>query len=116
MVALRVPSSSRCPAFVALLLTAHFSAAFADDTPAPGEAWKSSPFHGAIDGSGKTIPCLCRFKGENFRLGAAVCMSTHVGTVIAKCDLLYNNTTWVPTSEPCTVSRAPLPQSFPVAG
>lgn len=84
--------------------------------PAPGEAWKQSPFHGAIDGDGNRIPCLCRFKGQEFRLGTAVCMNTHVGTVIAKCDLLYNNTTWVPTSEPCTVSRAPVPQSFPPAG
>ncbi len=91
--------------------------ALADEQPAaPGEAWKSSPFHGAIDGDGNRIPCLCRFKGQEFRLGTAVCMNTHVGTVIAKCDLLYNNTTWVPTSEPCTVSRAPLTQSFPPAG
>lgn len=102
-------------AVAGLLLTVN--AVSADDTPAPGEAWKSSPFHGAIDGAtGKAIPCVCRFKGLEFKLGAAVCMSTHVGTVIARCDLLYNNTTWVPTGEPCTISRAPAPRSGYRAG
>lgn len=106
---------------LAVIVSCGTNFARADDTqtrqpPAPGEAWKYSPFHGAIDGDGKRIPCLCRFKGQEFRLGTAVCMNTHVGTVIAKCDLLYNNTTWVPTSEPCTVSRAPLLQPAPKAG
>lgn len=80
----------------------------ADEMPSPGEAWKTSPFHGAINGAtGQPIPCVCRFKGAEFKLGAAVCMNTHVGTVIARCDLLYNNTTWVPTTEPCTISLIP---------
>ncbi|MBV1696332.1 MAG: hypothetical protein KGP27_17865 [Hyphomicrobiales bacterium] len=34
-------------------------------------------------------------------------MTTHVGTVIARCDLSLNNTTWVPTGEPCTLSMVP---------
>jgi hypothetical protein len=76
----------------------------------PGEAWKSSPHHGVLNGAtGKPIPCVCRFKGQDFRLGAAVCMNTHVGTVIARCDLMLNNTSWVPTDEPCVVSSAGLP-------
>jgi hypothetical protein len=73
--------------------------------PAPGEAWKSSPHHGVIDGAtGKPIPCRCRFKDRDFRLGDSVCMSTHLGVVIARCDMILNNTTWAPTSEPCAVS------------
>lgn len=93
--------------------------ALADETPAaePGEAWKSSPFHGVIDPStGLPIPCLCLFKGQKFKLGEAVCMNTHVGTVIARCDLLYNNTTWVPTTQSCTISRASVSQSLAEPG
>lgn len=40
-------------------------------------------------------------------------MQTQNGIVITRCDLFLNNTTWVPTDEACTISRAPtgLPQS-----
>jgi len=100
-----------------LLLGAGADAGLADERPPPGEAWKTSPFHGTINGAtGQPIPCVCRFKGADFKLGAAVCMNTHMGTVIARCDLLYNNTTWVPTSEPCTISRAPLSRPGYTAG
>ena len=79
-----------------------------DPAPAPGEAWKTSPHHGVQSGAtGLPIPCICRFRDRDFRLGAAVCMNTHVGTVIARCDLFLNNTTWVPTNEPCTISLIP---------
>lgn len=80
--------------------------------PAPGEAWRASPYHGVTDGDGKTIPCLCRFRGQDFRLGTAVCMNTHVGTVIARCDLFLNNTTWVPTDQPCVMSFVPRQSGF----
>ncbi len=73
--------------------------------PAPGEAWKSSPFHGVTnEATGKSIPCICRFQNRDFRLGESVCMPTHLGVVIAKCDLQLNNTTWAPTDQPCTLS------------
>jgi hypothetical protein len=96
------------PRLLTLLLlavaTAITTGVRADDAP-PGEAWKSSPFHGTINGAtGKAIPCFCRFQGRDFRLGASVCMQTHLGVVIAKCDLLLNNTTWAPTDQPCTLS------------
>lgn len=80
-----------------------------DKAPAsPGEAWRTSPFHGVTnEATGRPIPCLCRFRGQDYRLGDAVCMTTHVGTVIARCDLSLNNTTWVPTGEPCTLSMVP---------
>ena len=71
------------------------------------EAWKTSPFHGVIDGNGRIIPCLCVYRGKKFRLGETVCMATHLGTVMTRCDLLLNNTSWVPTNEPCTLSVAP---------
>ena len=89
------------------------------ETAGPGEAWRTSPFHGAIDGAtGKAIPCLCRFRGQDYRLGEAVCMATHVGTVLARCDLALNNTTWAPTSTPCMISyqSRPLPAAHTSAG
>jgi hypothetical protein len=73
------------------------------DTP----AWPTSPFHGVIDGSGKRIPCRCRFRGEAYGLGETVCMATHLGVQLARCDLALNNTSWVPTGVPCTISHAP---------
>jgi hypothetical protein len=78
------------------------------ETAAPGEAWRTSPFHGVTnEATGKKIPCVCRFRGEDYRLGASVCMSTHVGTVIVRCDLELNNTTWQPTDQPCVTSALP---------
>jgi hypothetical protein len=77
-------------------------------TPAPGEAWRTSPFHRATSGAtGLPIPCRCRFQEREYRLGEAVCMTTHVGTVIARCDLNQNITTWVPTTDACVVSMVP---------
>jgi hypothetical protein len=83
--------------------------------PAPGSgpppAWPSSPFHGVIDGAtGLPIPCLCRYQGIAYRLGDTVCMNTHLGRQLTRCDLFLNNTSWVPTGAPCTTSA--LPQTF----
>lgn len=73
--------------------------------PAPGEAWRQSPFHGVTNGAtGMPIPCVCRYRGRDFRLGEAVCMQTPMGVFIVKCDLKLNNTTWAPTDEPCALS------------
>jgi hypothetical protein len=32
-------------------------------------------------------------------------MSTHLGVQLARCDLVLNNTSWIPTGVPCTMSR-----------
>jgi hypothetical protein len=77
------------------------------DQTVQAPAYEGSPFHGARDGNGRIIPCRCRFQGREFRLGETVCMATPVGTVITRCDLLQNNTSWVPTGSACTISRAP---------
>ena len=84
-------------------------AARAEQPAAPNaaseEAWRTSPFHGAINGAtGQPIPCLCRFREKMFKLGERVCMQTPNGIVLARCDLMQNNTTWVPTTEHCTIS------------
>jgi hypothetical protein len=68
-------------------------------------AWPTSPFHGVIDGAGQRIPCRCRFQGSAYKLGDTVCMNTHLGVQLARCDLFLNNTSWVPTGTPCTLSR-----------
>lgn len=65
--------------------------------------------------TGLPIPCRCVFRGVDFKIGQTVCMSTHVGTVMTRCELLQNNTSWTPTSEPCTVSRAPTSRRTDVA-
>jgi hypothetical protein len=78
----------------------------AAQTPAPRQPnWPSSEYHGKIDGNGNPIPCRCLYRGQAHKLGTTVCMNTHIGTVLATCDLVQNNTSWVPTDEPCTVSR-----------
>ncbi|MEQ1650302.1 MAG: hypothetical protein ABL898_17110 [Hyphomicrobiaceae bacterium] len=74
-------------------------------SPMPGEAWKTSPFHGVPNAAtGQNIPCVCRFKDRDFRLGQRVCMNTYKGVMVAVCDLHLNNTTWEPTGEPCEMS------------
>ena len=106
----------QCVATVVVALTlaaATFaSAARAEEPPrsppwpsAEAPAYPGSPYHGATNGDGQLIPCRCRFQGQEFRLGEEVCMSTHLGVVLARCDLMLNNTSWVPTSMACTISQ-----------
>ena len=74
----------------------------------PPASWPTSPFHGVISGAtGEVIPCRCRFRGNAYRLGDTVCMSTPLGVQLARCDLLLNNTSWVPMGVPCTMSLLP---------
>jgi hypothetical protein len=78
------------------------------DRAVPPPAWPSSPFHGVISGAtGEPIPCRCRFKGTLFQLGDTVCMNTHLGVQLARCDLFLNNTSWVPIGVPCVLSLLP---------
>lgn len=68
----------------------------------PPENWPTSPHRGVIDGwTGKPIPCRCRFNGQSYQLGTIVCMTTHVGTVLTRCDIVGNNTSWMPSKQPC---------------
>jgi len=67
----------------------------------PPENWRASPHHAVIDGYGRTIPCRCRFNGKAYQLGEIVCMRTHVGTVLTRCDIVENNTSWIPSRQPC---------------
>lgn len=101
------------PAAAALLAPAAPVAALEPEAAAqsaPAPAWPTSPFHGVISGAtGQPIPCRCRFQGAAYRLGDTVCMTTHLGIQLARCDLFLNNTSWVPTGVPCTMSRLDAP-------
>jgi len=98
----------------AAAMVASSAAVWAVDPPGtegavlPPASWPTSPFHGVISGAtGQPIPCRCRFKGGEFRLGDMVCMNTHLGVQLARCDLVLNNTSWVPMGVPCIMSRLP---------
>jgi hypothetical protein len=75
--------------------------------PIPPGASPYLPDGRTLSGStGAPIPCECLFKGRTYKVGERICMSTHVGTVITRCELAINVTTWQPSSELCTVSHA----------
>lgn len=59
--------------------------------------------------TGQPIPCRCMFRGTDFKVGQSVCMTTHVGTVMTRCELHLNNTSWTPSDVPCLISRALQP-------
>lgn len=82
------------------------------------EGWRTSPFHGQKDsGTNLPIPCTCRFRDRDFRVGDRVCMSTpNNGVVIARCDLLLNVTSWVPTKEACVTSTLPPRERLAAVG
>lgn len=100
-----------------MLMVVHFGMAVAQPTSAPSRdvqwpsaetpAYPNSPYHGMTDGNGQVIPCRCKFSGQDYKLGQHVCMSTPVGTVLARCDLMLNNTSWVPTNTPCVIGMSP---------
>lgn len=91
---------------VAVTIQAAEPPASRQSTESPPPAWPGSPFHGVISGAtGAPIPCRCRFQGNAYRLGDTVCMNTFKGVQLARCDLNLNNTSWVPTGLPCTMSR-----------
>jgi hypothetical protein len=68
------------------------------------ERWRTSPFHAIQNGVGKIIPCRCRHKGGDVPLGTLICMNMPNGTVMARCDMELNNTSWVPTDMPCNLN------------
>lgn len=85
---------------------ATLSATGTNGASAQREGWRTSPFHRLTDsGTGRPIPCICRFAGRDFRVGNRVCMQTpHNGVVLVRYDLVDNVTSWVPTQSPCEIS------------
>jgi hypothetical protein len=112
---MRTPRQIQAAVIAAMLAASLPAAGAAEDAAGdtmpgvPPAAWPTSPFHGVISGAtGEAIPCRCRFKGSAYRLGDTVCMSTPAGVQLARCDLMLNNTSWVPIGVPCTMSRLPV--------
>jgi hypothetical protein len=96
---------------LAVVLIAPADPTIADDPAAksafdvPPPAWPNSPFLNTVDGvTGMPIPHLCRSGGSTFQLGDTVCMNTHLGVQLARCDLLLNTTSWVPIGVPCNLN------------
>jgi hypothetical protein len=87
------------------LLIVHVGELVADAAPAErGEAWRTSPYHGMLNGAGQPIPCRCRYRDRSYNLGDKVCLQMPDGVVLARCDMFQNNTSWVATDEACTLS------------
>jgi hypothetical protein len=42
-------------------------------------------------------------------------MQTPSGTMLTRCDLFMNNTSWIPSGEACTISVAPASVSVAAA-
>jgi hypothetical protein len=56
--------------------------------------------------TGTPIPCQCSDRGALVPLGTEVCMATASGTMIVRCELAQNVTTWAPTGTSCVISDA----------
>jgi hypothetical protein len=69
-------------------------------------AYLTSPYHGVLDGNGQIIPCRCLYRGQDFKVGDVVCMAMPSGTVMTRCDLVLNNTSWIATTEHCVLSQS----------
>lgn len=54
------------------------------------------------------IRCICRFNGEEYGLGRVVCISTPGGSMLKRCAMHLNNTSWEPMNIPCTISARPM--------
>jgi hypothetical protein len=77
--------------------------------------------------AGASVParadCTCRAFGKDHELGATVCLRLDGRSVVARCEMALNNTSWVPKNVPCPTAElgrpmtvaglAPLPPGHP---
>ena len=47
----------------------------------------------------------CLANGKSYQLGQVACLTVSDQSHMARCDLVLNNTSWIPTGVPCTMSR-----------
>ncbi|MEO0635951.1 MAG: hypothetical protein AAFY73_04825 [Pseudomonadota bacterium] len=52
-------------------------------------------------------PCQCRSKEGKVDEGTVMCMSTSSGEKLMRCEMVLNNTAWVPIANGCAVGQAP---------
>lgn len=53
---------------------------------------------------GQTVPCTCRYKGEDYGLGDSICLRSPDGLRMATCSMILNNTSWQFSNAPCPVT------------
>ena len=58
----------------------------------------------AADAASADPNCVCRARGQEFELGASVCLPTPKGARMATCGMVLNNTSWQFSDIPCVVS------------
>jgi hypothetical protein len=100
--------SSAHPALQVALLAASLSVSAAE---APGSR---GPVQHPSQSGNAYINCTCRAQGQDYALGARVCLSTPSGYRMAECRMVQNVTSWTVGKESCFVSsfRArPEPQA-----
>ena len=85
------------------------------DAPIPEGASPYLPDGRTLSGDGVAIPCRCRFEGREVNVGERVCMATPNGTVLVRCELVGNITSWQPTETSCTVSDAGRARGAPMS-
>ncbi|MBV9079064.1 MAG: hypothetical protein JO048_16495 [Methylobacteriaceae bacterium] len=52
------------------------------------------------------VPCECRYRGERFELGSVMCLADpNGGTMLARCDMSQNVTTWTVLGKSCPSAR-----------
>jgi len=56
-----------------------------------------------LGNAAKSIPCTCRFKGQDVPLGQTMCLDLPSGEVLATCDRVLNNTAWKTLQQGCPV-------------
>jgi hypothetical protein len=54
--------------------------------------------------------CTCRAQGQDYELGALVCLRGPKGPLLARCATFLNNTSWQFTERTCVIS---MPRSTP---
>jgi hypothetical protein len=51
--------------------------------------------------------CVCRARGQEFQLGASICLPSPKGPRMATCGMVLNNTSWQFSDTPCVISTGP---------
>ena len=53
-------------------------------------------------------PCTCRGSdGSSFQMGETICLRTAEGSRIARCVMVENNPSWLPSATPCPQALNP---------
>lgn len=59
-----------------------------------------------------TVPCTCRFQGQDYQLGDKICLNLPNGPQQAECGFVLNNTSWNMTGTSCLYSEIPTEEQL----